>query len=477
MKIGALKLRGADTNLELTGSADTNARTLDLQASGSASLSILTLLRDFQTVATSGAAKLTASLSGSFDRPDLSGSAVITDGRLRPFDSPHGIEAINGDIVFRSDAISLSNFTGRIGNGGDVEFGGSVTLVDGYKLSAVNLTATGRSMRLRYPEGFNSTVNMNLALTGTMQSLRLGGTIDVLRMVYLGRADPTTSLLGLSAGVGGLGISSVPATLAENGTPLVLDILVVTPPRMRIMDSNTLKVDATANLRVLGTFSRPALTGSIQIDGGQALLFGNRYYIREGLIDFIDPDRLDPVFDIAAQTRPRVAGQSFDINIRVTGTAGHFTPTITSDPWLPESDIYTLLVGGTADFQSAEQRSLRSSQELQQKMIASVTAAIFTAPVTSRVGQVLERTGAVDTVQITPLLTSETTIQATSATARVTLGRRISNRVFLTYSRTLSGPQEEIIVLEYDQNDRLSWVLSRNEDRSFALDFRVRYVF
>ena len=61
-------------------------------------------------------------------------------------------------------------------------------------------------------------------------------------------------------------------------------------------------------------------------------------------------------------------------------------------------------------------------------------------------------------------------------TARIILGKRISERVYLTYSRTLSGAQNEIILVEFDQNDQLSWVLSRNEDRSFALDFRLRYV-
>jgi hypothetical protein len=50
--------------------------------------------------------------------------------------------------------------------------------------------------------------------------------------------------------------------------------------------------------------------------------------------------------------------------------------------------------------------------------------------------------------------------------------------VFLTYSRTLgtSALRDEIILLEYDQNDRVSWVLSRNEDRTLALDFRIRYL-
>ena len=68
--------------------------------------------------------------------------------------------------------------------------------------------------------------------------------------------------------------------------------------------------------------------------------------------------------------------------------------------------------------------------------------------------------------------------QHLNPSARITLGKRISPRVFLTYSRTLgaSATQDEVILLEYDQNDRVSWILSRNENRTFALDFRIRYV-
>jgi hypothetical protein len=114
---------------------------------------------------------------------------------------------------------------------------------------------------------------------------------------------------------------------------------------------------------------------------------------------------------------------------------------------------------------------------MQQRMVQTAGAALLTSPLTSRVGEVFERTGALDTVQITPLLTNETAFQQLNPSARITLGKRISPRVFLTYSRTLNAAQEEIILLEYDQSDRLSWVLSRNEDRTFALDFRLRYVF
>jgi hypothetical protein len=45
-------------------------------------------------------------------------------------------------------------------------------------------------------------------------------------------------------------------------------------------------------------------------------------------------------------------------------------------------------------------------------------------------------------------------------------------------SRAISGANRDlIVVLEYDQSERLAWILSQNEDRTYALDFRVRHAF
>jgi hypothetical protein len=96
------------------------------------------------------------------------------------------------------------------------------------------------------------------------------------------------------------------------------------------------------------------------------------------------------------------------------------------------------------------------------------------------VGRVVERTGLVDTFSVTPLLATESSLQQLTPGARVTLGQRISRRVYLTYSRSLDNAaieDYEILLLEYSQNDRMAWVLSRNQDGTFALDFRVRYRF
>ena len=50
--------------------------------------------------------------------------------------------------------------------------------------------------------------------------------------------------------------------------------------------------------------------------------------------------------------------------------------------------------------------------------------------------------------------------------------------MYLTFSRSLNTPGNDLVVLlEYDQNQRLSWIVSRNEDGTYALDARVRHVF
>ena len=154
-------------------------------------------------------------------------------------------------------------------------------------------------------------------------------------------------------------------------------------------------------------------------------------------------------------------------------------PTLTSDPPLASDiDILGLVFGEMPDFGQVEQRALQSPQQAQAILLRSAAAQVLASPITSGVSRVVQQAVPIDTLAITPLLGDEATLQALNPTARITLGKRISSRVYLTYSRALNASSEyEVILLEYDQSDRLSWVLSRNEDRTFALDFRIRYVF
>ena len=79
------------------------------------------------------------------------------------------------------------------------------------------------------------------------------------------------------------------------------------------------------------------------------------------------------------------------------------------------------------------------------------------------------------TAQIVPVLYgNEANLQQVNPSARIIFGRPISERIYVSWSHSLSGSQADVILIQYDQNNQMSWVLSRNEDRSFALDLRLR---
>jgi hypothetical protein len=92
------------------------------------------------------------------------------------------------------------------------------------------------------------------------------------------------------------------------------------------------------------------------------------------------------------------------------------------------------------------------------------------------VNRAVGETLGVDTFQITPALADPNTQSASlDPSARVTIGTRLSERIYLTFSRSLSSAtRDQIILLEYDQTDRFSWILSSNEDSTYALELRLR---
>src|SRR6185436_7951779 len=123
--------------------------------------------------------------------------------------------------------------------------------------------------------------------------------------------------------------------------------------------------------------------------------------------------------------------------------------------------------------------TLQAPGQRQTDLLSASAAETIAKPITDA-GKLVQRTIGVDTFQLTPFLTDVNSSQSRlNPTARLTIGKRISDRVYLTFSRSLaSAINDQIILLEYDASERVSWMLSRNEDsQTYALEFRVRRTF
>jgi hypothetical protein len=482
VKVGQFQLVGEDTRLGITGSMDLGKRTLGLQAAGEANLGIL---QGFfpGSVRGSGRAALAAAVNGSLDKPLFSGSATITDGRIRHFSLPNAIDAINGTLQFDDRGIRLDDVTAMLG-GGRVQFGGRIGF-DGYVPGELNVTARGSDMHLRYPEGIRSVVDADLAITGNYATPTLGGVVTVKNAVWNRRIDAPGSIFDLAARRGAT--AGVPPSEPDPSqiVPLRFDLQVVVPSTLRI-DNNLARMVANADLTLRGTYDRPVIFGHADIERGEVTFEGQRYRITKGSIDFTNPNRIEPFFDIEAETNVRVPNQTYRVTVGAAGTAEQLRPTVNSDPPLPTADVLALLFTGvrrtgTATDIGPELRALQNPTQAQTDILTARATQAVAAPLSSEVGKVVEQTFGVDTFQLTPSFFdpySQQT-QRVNPTARLTIGKRISDRVYLTFSRSLGAAlNDQIVLLEYEQSDRLSWILSRNEDvQTYALEFRLRRVF
>src|SRR5215203_818795 len=228
LEIGRLKVAGEGTQLQLGGAVQLHEGTVSVEATGEANLGILQGF--FRNLRSRGTAALLGQVKGPLANPQFSGSARISDGRIRHLSAPHGLEAIDGIISFDGTGIRLEDLTARVA-GGQVVFGGRVAL-EGFVPRQLNLTAVGEQMRLRYPEGLPSNVDADLWLRGDVSAPVLGGTVIVHDAVWTRRfeLDPNIFELGARAVV-------LPAGAAATQTlPLRFDIQVVANNTLRIQN-------------------------------------------------------------------------------------------------------------------------------------------------------------------------------------------------------------------------------------------------
>jgi hypothetical protein len=476
LQVDALRLVGEDTALNLTGNVDLDRQALSLQADGAANLAALQgFIPDLRS---SGRADVSALIGGTVNQPVVSGQALVTDARLRHFSFPHALEELNGLVTFNAAGVRLDGLRGRIG-GGDVRFAGRVGL-SGYRISEFEVTATGQDMRLRFPEGMRSVVDATLALQGPVNAPVLTGSVSVKSASWTRGLQPGTNVFGLST-TDDEGLPPVTnGSAAASGVPLRFDVQIVAPSTLRI-ENDQARIVASAELDLRGTFDRPLLFGHAEIEQGDVRFEGRRYQVTRGSLDFTNPNQIQPFFDVEAETRVRVPGQTYRVTLRMAGTTERLQPEFTSDPPLAPIDILTLLFSDTPPSGDIELASLRQPNQREQDLLQARATRALTGALSEEVGKVVEETFGVDTFQITPLLVDpyqQSSRLNVNPAARVTIGKRISDRVYLTYARSLSSStRDEIILLEFDQSDRLAWVLSQNEDRTYALEVRKRHTF
>jgi len=308
-------------------------------------------------------------------------------------------------------------------------------------------------MVLRYPEGLRSLVDADLRCFGDGERQWLTGTVDVRQALWTRRYDVASELLAESRGLG-------PG--ASLGEGIHLDIRVHAPGTLKV-DNNLAALQARAELSLQGTSESPVILGRAEIERGRVYFQGNTYVIRRGSIDFANPERIDPRFDIEAEARVR----SYRVTLKVEGTLERVYPTLTSDPPLTALQILNLLAG--ADESAVT--SITEAQTEQGRLAATGAATLAAGRLSEQVGleRGAERLFGLNRFSIDPAM-----MKGSSPTARLTVGKRLTSDLSVVYSVDLRGTGERLLSVEYSVSDRFSVLLTQSEVDGYGFDVRLR---
>jgi hypothetical protein len=464
LRLDDFHLAGEGTDLEVTGGIDLlGDGPLSISAHGRADLRALSLVT--RRLRGAGAARLTVAVSGPRSAPRVSGSLDLEGAGLRVRGFPHGIEDLTGRVHFTEAVAELEDVSGTFG-GGRVAITGQAAYARG-RLSSFDIRSSGRGVSLRYPEGLRSLLDAELRLFGSADEQWISGTIDVRQALYTRRYDVASELLGIGTDFS----ASSPASLEEGAR---LDLQIRAPGTLRI-DNNLATLTAWADLALQGTTRAPVITGHARIEGGQLYFQGRTYVIQRGTLDFVNPRRLDPLFDIEADTLIR----SYRVTLRASGTLERVTPTLTSDPPLSALQILALLAGqDESEVANLTQTQARANQA---QLAAAGAATLAAGRLSESVGleREAERLFGLNRFSIDPSLLRGA---GSTPTARVTVGKRLSPDLNVLYSQDLRGTEERILAIEYNLSDRLALRLTRTDpgtaktgvEKGWGFDLRIR---
>jgi translocation and assembly module TamB len=445
-------LAGEGTDLLVAGSTGlARDATIQVSVEGAADLRALALVSE--ELRGHGDTKLSVFVAGTRGAPEVVGTLDLDGDGIRMRGFPHGLEDVRGRITFDAHGAQWTGVTGTLG-GGNVEVSGQAAH-EGGRLTTFDVQGTGRGMSLRYPEGLKSSVDAELRLFGDVERQWLTGAVDVRQAVWTRRYDVASELLATTP-------------LAAAGDPRLgggvrLDVKVRAPGTLRI-DNNLATLQARADLTLQGTSDAPVLLGRVEIDRGRVYFQGNTYVIRRGNIDFANPQKIDPLFDLEAEARVR----SYNVVLKAQGTLERVTPTLTSDPPLSTVAILSLLAG-------AEESEVERTSELRDRSELAATGAATLAA-----GRLSEQFGLER--RATKLGLSRFSIDPTvgirgeyrNATVRLTAGKRITPDLSVVYSQELRGNDEYVLSLEYSLSDKVSILLTRDTLLGLGFDLRLR---
>jgi translocation and assembly module TamB len=411
-------------------------------------------------ITTTGIAQLQASVTGSLDAPQILGLVNLKDAGARVVNFPVSIARGYGQIRFTANQALLEEFSASTSGGGRLTISGGAAL-SGFVPDRFRLEARGEQIGVEYPQDTQTIADVFVTFQGSQKLQVLSGNVKVRRAAYtkditieelISTGGPFTPAF-YETGPGGKG---------DAGPPISLDVHVDADNTI-VVRNNLMDATGSASLYLRGPIGEPIISGRLQFNQGTIEFRNERHEITRALITIPPRRGAEPYIDL--QTEVDVTG--YHITSNFNGPPSKLRTVLRSDPSLPETDIVSLLLTGTTAGDT------RAAEEVNQRGL-NLAQSLLATGLSERSEKFTQRIFGLNRFSIDPLIAG----RGNDPTARITVGRKITKDLTITYSQNLTSSGQSgidrIVLIEYRLSNRLSVVGFRNERGEIGFDMRLR---
>jgi autotransporter translocation and assembly factor TamB len=341
---------------------------------------------------------------------------------------------INGGVRITSEAIVIDGIKGMLDNG-KFELNGAIDL-DRYQPSNIGLKLRVDNLPISIPDVLDLRLSSEMDVRGSPEKSLIKGYVELLEGTY--DKDVRLNLMesiGQESRHEPLVTSKIPWPIFNN---MAIDCRI----RYRdpfVVDNNIALLTIKPDLHVRGTVNQPLVSGRAEVESGTVYFQKNEFNVQKGVIDFINPYKIEPTIDIQSDVKIR----EWTIFLKISGTPDTLRFDMTSDPSEREEDILSLLISGktTRELIAREGGSSLSPRQ----MLADVLAE-------SVQKEIKDATG----LDVVALEYNEAKDAESSDEVKVTVGKELSRRVTVKYGmQTKNAKVIQKVITEYKILEKL----------------------
>lgn len=412
--------------IDLKGGADVNG-VVDLTANSKIPVTIIEPFLD-DVYDSEGYITCNATVRGPFEKPEARADITFDKiGLETPFLSER-LHDTNGRIQLTPDRIILENIDGNF-DSGTFAAEGTIDLKDNQIVDS-RISVTGHAVPVHIPDEMDIVVNTKLLVTGNKEMSKVSGDITILDGLYF--RDVEFNLLHLIP-KRSRSIEFEPESADQeifNNMTLNIKVGYRNP---FFVENNISLLELKPDLHLKGTPNSLLLSGRASVESGGIIKYQEREFeVTRGIIDFLNPYRIEPTIDLEGNTKVR----DWTIFLNVSGTPDNLSFILKSDPPEQNNDILYLLAFGKTIHESSNNTKSTSTTQ----MLADIMA--------EKLQKNLKDNTGLDTFELE--YTSDSSDETDSDEVRVTLGKDLSRRLSVKYGvKTRDGQIIQRTTSEY----------------------------